>query len=343
MDMCAALPVIVHHECGDPSAHGYLLDCLRQTVRCNENTVLLGSTNWKPLLPEGVAFADAKALEDSRLAEFERVYVDLAPYYPNSLIFFRRLFLMETYLRRSGLHEAVLLDSDILLYQNLTDFPRFRECDFACCIDENQHFSKEDTQGLRWFANCGISYWTLDALDDFLTFLQDSYENHLDRLRVKYDYHVAHNIPGGVTEMSLIYLWVQDRSKMRFYNMSVPEDGKSFNNTVWFAVNYSDNEFLVDRRTRMKKFTIPKDGGLPIFYPVSGGTQQMYNIHFVGSAKRDMHDYQRYGHLRFGSRCRQLWQEWLLHGLRTFAHGDSPLSSTVHRLGKAAKKLLHLT
>ena len=69
----------------------------------------------------------------------------------------------------------------------------------------------------------------------------------------------------------------------------------------------------------------------------------MYNIHFVGSAQRDMHDYQRYGHLRFGSRCRQLWQEWLLHGLRTFAHGDSPLSSTVHRLGKAAKKLLHLT
>ena len=55
-----------------------------------------------------------------------------------------------------------------------------------------------------------------------------------------------------------------------------------------------------------------------------------------------MHDYQRYGHLRFGSRCRQLWQEWLLHGLRTFAHGDSPLSSTVHRLGKAAKGLLHL-
>lgn len=45
MDMCAALPVIVHHECGDSSAHGYLLDCLRQTVRCNENTVLLGSTN----------------------------------------------------------------------------------------------------------------------------------------------------------------------------------------------------------------------------------------------------------------------------------------------------------
>ena len=153
-----SLPIIVHHECTDTSGNEYLLDCLNQTVKYNPGVVLLGSTNWKPLLPEGVAFADAKALEDSRLAEFERIYVDLAPYYPNSLIFFRRLFLMETYLRRSGLHEAVLLDSDILLYQNLTDFPRFRECDFACCIDENQHFSKEDTQGLRWFANCGISY-----------------------------------------------------------------------------------------------------------------------------------------------------------------------------------------
>lgn len=64
MDMCATLPVIIHHECGDPSAHSYLLDCLRQAIRCNENTVLLGSTNWKSLLPEGVAFADARALKN---------------------------------------------------------------------------------------------------------------------------------------------------------------------------------------------------------------------------------------------------------------------------------------
>lgn len=335
-----SLPIVIHHECADPSAHGYLLDCLNQALKTNDRVVLLGSANWAPLLPKGVRFVDAGALESPRLKEFERVYVDLAPYYPNSLIFFRRLFLMEIYLRQEGLAEMVLLDSDILLYRNLTDFPGFRNIDFACCIDENQHFSKEDTQGLRWFANCGISYWTLSALDDFLAFLQDSYENHLDRLRVKYDYHVAHNIPGGVTEMSLLYLWVQDRPEMRFYNMSVPRDGKAFNNTVWFGINYRDDEFKVDKRTRMKKFTVPADGGLPVFYPVSGGTVQMYNIHFVGSAKRDMHDYQVYGRLRFSGRCRQLWQEWILHGLRVFAHGDSPLSSTVHKLGKAAKNLL---
>lgn len=335
-----SLPIVIHHECADPSAHGYLLDCLNQALKTNDNVVLLGSANWESLLPKGVRFVDAKALESHRLTEFERVYVDLAPYYPNSLIFFRRLFLMEGYLRQNSLTEMVLLDSDILLYQNLTDFQPFQNIDFGCCIDENQHFSKEDTLGLRWFANCGISYWTLSALDDFLAFLQDSYENHLDRLRVKYDYHVAHDIPGGVTEMSLLYLWVQDRPRMRFYNMSIPKNGRVFNNTVWFGVNYSDDEFIVDKRTRMKKFTIPKDGSLPVFYPVSGGTVQMYNIHFVGSAKRDMHDYQVYGHLRFGSRCRQLWQEWLLHGLRVFAHGDSPLSRSVHKLGKAAKKVL---
>lgn len=337
-----ALPIVIHHECADPSAHRYLLDCLNQTLKYNENVVLLGSANWEPLLPEGVTFVDAKGLENQRLRDFEKVYVDLAPYYPNSLIFFRRLFLMETYLRQTHQAQMVLLDSDILLYQNLTDFPGFQSCDFACCIDKDQHFSEEDTQGLRWFANCGISYWTLAALSDFLSFLQDSYEHHLDRLRVKYDYHVSHNIPGGVTEMSLLYLWVTDRPRMRFYNMSIPKDGKAFNNTVWFGVNYENDEFQVDKRTRMKKFTIPKDGGLPVFYPVSGGTLEMYNIHFVGSAKRDMHDYQVYGRLRFGSRVNQLWEEWLLHGLRSFAHGDSPLSKGVHSLGKAAKNVLRM-
>lgn len=337
-----ALPIVIHHECTDPSAHRYLLDCLNQTLKYNKNVVLLGSANWEPLLPKGVTFVDAKTLENQRLRDFEKVYVDLAPYYPNSLIFFRRLFLMETYLRQTQQTKMVLLDSDILLYQDLTDFPEFQNCDFACCIDKDQHFSQEDTQGLRWFANCGISYWTLAALDDFLSFLHDSYEHHLDRLQVKYDYHVSHGIPGGVTEMSLLYLWVTDRPQMRFYNMSIPKDGKAFNNTVWFGVNYENDEFQVDRRTRMKKFTIPKDGGLPVFYPVSGGTLEMYNIHFVGSAKRDMHDYQVCGHLRFGSRMNQLWEEWLLHGLRSFAHGASPLSKGVHSLGKAAKNVLHM-
>ena len=335
-------PIIVHHECADVTTSKYLLDCLNQAIKTNSDVTLLGSSNWEPLIPKGVHFADAKALESPRLAKFEQVYVDLAPYYSNSLIFFRRLFLMDVYMHQNRLNKAILMDSDILLYQDLTDFPKFQNCDFACCIDENQHFSKEDTQGLRWFANCGISFWTIDALDDFLDFLQDSYENHLDRLRVKYDYHVAHNIPGGVTEMSLLYLWVQDRPELRFYNMSIPEDGKSFNNTIWFGVNYRDNEFLVNKHTRMKKFTIPKDGSLPIFYPTSGGTQKMYNIHFVGSAKWYMHDYQVFGHLRFGSRCRQLWQEWILHGLQAFAHRDSPLSRSVYKLGKAVKKLLKL-
>ena len=336
------LPIIIHHECADVATSKYLLDCLNQAIKTNPDVVLLGSSNLEPLIPKGVHFAAAKVLESPRLTKFEQVYVDLAPYYPNSLIFFRRLFLMDSYLHLNGLHEAILMDSDILLYQDLTEFPQFHDCEFACCIDENQHFSKEDTQGLRWFANCGISYWTIDVLDDFLDFLQDSYENHLDRLRVKYNYHVVHNIPGGVTEMSLLYLWVQDRPKMHFYNMSIPKDGKSFNNTIWFGVNYRDHEFRVDKHTRMKKFTIPKNGGLPIFYPTSGGTQQMYNIHFVGSAKRDMHDYQVYGHLRFWSRCRQLWQEWILHSLRTFAHGDSLFSKCVYRLGKAVKNLFSM-
>lgn len=336
------LPVLIHHECAEPSAHTYLLDCLRQSVKYNQETVLFGSANWEDLLPQGVGFVDAKTLESPRLAAFERVYVDLAPYYPNSLIFFRRLFLMEVYLRQRGLTEMILLDSDILVYTDLSALSAFRDCDFACCIDKEQHFSPEDTQGLRWFANCGISYWTLDALDDFLNFLQDSYENHLDRLKVKYDYHVAHNIPGGVTEMSLLYLWVTDRPDMRFYNMSIPENGCAFNNTIWSDVNYSPGEYVVSPLTRLKKFTIPKDGGLPIFYLQAGGTVRFYNIHFVGSAKSDMHDYAAFGRLTLRSKCRQLWQEWLLHGLRVFAHGNNPISKCVHTLGKAAKKLLKM-
>lgn len=341
-DVLASLPVVIHHECADPSKHGYLLDCLRQTAKYNENTVLLGSANWESLLPQGVSFVDAASLVSPRLQAFERVYVDLAPYYPNSLIFFRRLFLMEVYLRRQGLQEMILLDSDILVYQNLSAIPEFQSCEFACCIDKDQHFSSEDTQGLRWFANCGISYWTLSALDDFLDFLQDSYENHPDRLKVKYDYHVAHNIPGGVTEMSLLYLWVMDRPQMRFYNMSVPRNGFAFNNTLWSDVNYAPKEYVVSPFTRLKKFTLPKDGGLPIFYLQSGGTVRFYNIHFVGSAKNYMHDYALYGSLTFPTRCRQIWQECILHGLRVFAHGDSPLSKGVHALGKGAKKLLKM-
>lgn len=334
------LPVVVHYESASLSGSGFLMDCLEQTAKYNGNVVLLGSAIYQGILPQGVTFVDAAALENDRLRNFQRVYVDLAPYYANSLIFFRRLFLMEVFMRRFGYRHMILLDSDILVYQNMAEVEEFEGQDFACCVDENQHFSPGDTQGLRWLANCGISYWTLPALDDFLSFLQDAYENHLDRLRVKYDYHVAHSIPGGVTEMSLLYLWIQDRPRMRFYNMAVPRDGRAFNSTMWGDVNYSPGECVVDGFTRMKKVTIPADGGLPVFYLKAGGTLRMRNLHFVGSAKNCMHDYRVYGRLTFKTRWKLFCREWLLHGLLVMAHGNNPFSRAFHRFGRAVKKLL---
>lgn len=339
------LPVVIHHECpaGTEERHSYLLDCLEQTVKYNANTVLIGSRNWEQQLPAGVTFVPAEELDSPRLQAFEAVYVDLAPYYGgHSLIFFRRLFLMETFMRKYGYRNMVLLDSDILVYQDLSRFERFLSCDFGCCIDEDQHFSPEDTQGLRWFANCGISYWTLEALDSFLGYCHDAYANHLDYLKTKLDYHITHNIPGGVTEMSLIYLWVRDTPGLRFYNMAIPENGCAFNNSVWDARNYSNGEYIVNSKIRMKKFTFEAPDAMPTFYLTDGGKVHCYNIHFVGSAKAYMHDFRLYGSLTWRSKVKILTQEWLLHGLREFAHGDSPASKAVHTFGKGVKTILRL-
>ena len=78
------------------------------------------------------------------------------------------------------------------------------------------------------------------------------------------------------------------------------------------------------------------------FYLTDGGKVHCYNIHFVGSAKAYMHDFRLYGSLTWRSRVKILTQEWLLHSLREFAHGDSPASKAVHTVGKGVKTILRL-
>lgn len=292
------IPIIVHHECSkiyNDYRDTYWIDCVEQAKKYNDKVVLIGNKQQKSKLSDGIEFVDCDSLITNRWYEFEKIFVDMASNYEKgfSAIFFKRFFLMYEYCLRNGYDEFICLDSDLLVYYDFSKYEPFYSCDVALCMDYDQHFAGvDDKEGMRWVANAGISYYKLSSMNDFLNYIVDIYTNHIDVLQKKYLFHEINNISGGVTEMTLLYLWIVNNSNIDFLNLAIEKSGYVFNTDIWKERNYYRKEYKIGKFSKVKKIKFIND--MPVFYTIDGKVVVGYNIHFGGGAKRMMRYCRKY-------------------------------------------------
>ena len=133
--MSDIIPVIVHHETGEKPQTGgkknqeYLRYCIAQAKKYNEKVVLLGDQYNKDWCDD---WHDANDFITDKWKEFHSVFKNLSPY-PQAWAegIFRRFFLILEYLDRYGYDNCVIMDSDILLYTNVSTYEPFRHCKMA--------------------------------------------------------------------------------------------------------------------------------------------------------------------------------------------------------------------
>lgn len=293
------IPVLIHHETGEKKQKGgeknqkYLYYTIKQAEKEGNQVVLFGDeynrdwcSNWY----------DASTLESERWKEFEQVFENMSTY-PTSWAkgIFKRFFIIEEYLKDKDIDKFILLDSDVLVYLNFSEM--FRDCDLdlAYCEPYNQDFNVKDGKNMRMVANVGVSYWTKNALSQFIDFCIQSYRNKNDLLEKKWHIHQREGYAGGVNEMTLVYLWVHTSKNLKYKNLCVEQDGRAFMHNYLTEVNYFDKEFIANSYLGYKKVKI--QNGMPIGIRKKDGSQVIfYNIHFVGDSKRlekDFYEKQR--------------------------------------------------
>ena len=260
-------PVFIFHL-GNPE---YLEQVICQAQKNNE-VHLLGDLSNKDICP---IWDEAEKYIPADYYEFEKVFEQMSDY---SLDFdlncFKRFFIMREYMKKNNLSQMVFLDSDVLLYINMSEYYDKYKCNTALSIPERQ-------SDFRWTAQAHCSFWTLEYLSDFIDFTMETYSGDKEKLREKYGHHVKNSIKGGVCDMTLLYLW--SLTKDGIYNTCKITDDAVFDHCLGSAGNYYDNEYKYIKSLQSKKIVFKQDQ--PYLLTKSGKQIKANALHCQGAAK----------------------------------------------------------
>jgi len=197
------IPVIVHHE----GYSSYLKPCINSAEKYNEKVILLGNEENKSITKNWENVADFDSEDWSR---FEKVFCNMSTYPDKWAVqIYRRFFIIKKLMEVKGHTECILLDSDVVTFENYSNLDLWADCDASLFIKNIE----EQEQDYIWAASANTSYLSYAMLCEFIEYLIDTYKNNIGPLEEKWKYHLENNVPGGVCEMTLLYLWYKTTDK----------------------------------------------------------------------------------------------------------------------------------
>jgi hypothetical protein len=239
--------------------------CREAAARATEQLVVLSDTDAGPAYER-----------------FCQVYLHLSSNTPAfEKICFRRYFLLAGYLAaHPDCHAFVLIDSDVLLFRGIG-------AHIARLVGKAD-FSGSSIVPRDGWNPCQISphvsYWTAAGLRDFVASVIEMYSTPagLRQLRDIAERFAARGVRGGVSDMTLLFLWAQATGNAAPINRVF--DGQVIDHNVNGGTNHLVREFRV--RGGAKRLALI--GGQPFLETPAGDAVRVLALHFQGSAKRAM-------------------------------------------------------
>lgn len=226
---------------------------------------------------------------------FERQYIHLSSA-PREfeLLCFKRYFYLHAIAKERDLSHFWMIDSDAIVLQNLQAVARkFLLPNGYLAALSTPHQSETNQTNYWWASSAHTSFWTMEGLNEFIDFLKTLYIGKTRKqLDQKYQWHLEQKIPGGICDMTALFLWQQEQKKIYNFVHAHQEGLPFFDNNLNEDGNCFPHEFSMTRNVQLKKvlfknnlyWTYPKNDGQPI--PVAA-------LHFQGRAKSFMATFQK--------------------------------------------------
>jgi hypothetical protein len=267
------IPVVISHFNQQPN---YLKFALKSAANFNKNVVLLGDNSNKGFWEN---HWNVTSIESEKYQAFQKYYVQMS-YYPKTYedSFWKRMFMLEEWMKKNDAKQAFLLDSDVMTFSNYS-------IELAPILFDNYIASLmtcENQDNFRWASSCHFSYWTLEGITDFTTFSIEAYSNQEIRkqLEAKWQWHNDNNQAGGVSEMTLLYLWSKDNPRVA--NSSKVANDMTIDHSINTSTNYLEDEYQM--QLGIKKIIFKN--GIPYgFNKVLNKEIRFLCIHCQGTAK----------------------------------------------------------
>jgi len=267
----ASVPIVFIHQ--QNSEH--LAYSLAQAKASNPNSsvILLGDdSNTEHPCAEHHQFRDYF----TGAAQFERVYKHYSTHgWAFELMCFQRWFILRDFLNAHHLDKCVYLDSDVLLYADVTeDMAKFRLFDFTVCWN---------TIGCVMFVNHA------QGLEGLCQFIMDIYTKkdlyHYDRMVAQFAVRQKHHLKGGATDMTALELY-EELNFGRVGEASYIIDGSTYDPNI----NMPQPGFEMENN--IKRVIWHDDQPYGIYAP-TGEEVRFNSLHFNGVAKSLMREYCR--------------------------------------------------
>lgn len=231
------IPVVFIHQ----GNQEYLSIALEQAAIRN-GVVLLGDndTLWRNFDHMADLLAVAK--------DFDQAYVHMSTNpEPFERFCFHRWFALAEWMRRMRAERAFYCDSDVMLYCDVTEWAEsVGNPDVSLQIPKHQ-------PEYRWAASGHVSLWTLDALSAFCNYIVAIYQESSELLEAKWHWHQTESKPGGICDMTLLYLWASDTYRLGLFhpttkivNNAKVINGATFDHNINVAENYELDEYEME-------------------------------------------------------------------------------------------------
>ncbi|QWE06923.1 hypothetical protein [Polynucleobacter sp. JS-JIR-5-A7] len=285
-------------------------------------------------------FHDSKKIISKEYLAFEKAYVHMSS---NSqefeLLCFKRFFYLLQVVKSQKIKSFWMIDSDVMLLTNLSTFGQD-------VLIKNKYWAALSTpvQGdMDWASSPHVSFWTLEALSSFVTFLAGMYASlMIERLQTKYAYHMTTKIPGGICDMTALFLWQQENKGKIFNTARAHLDGyQLFDHNINMGGNYFPNEFIKNQLLDIKQISYANKTYFA--KPVkSTALMPLSCLHFQGSSKKFIALFVKFKNVNLTSSCAYKilrWNDKKQFISNFFYWFDSIFTNLKNRINRSKKSL----
>jgi hypothetical protein len=201
---------------------------------------------------------------------------------------FQRWGLLKRFMERESLSKVFYCDSDVMLYVNVSAELMDTELSYSVPVEQPP---------FRWSASAHVSVFSYENLCELWKFMMVVYTEHSEafkQLKEKYKHHLSSGAPGGVCDMTLLYLFSETKEITPLCQVL---DGITFDHNINSSENSIKNEYemreVAGPYGPMLIKNIKLVNKTPCCFNLDlGQTVKFNSLHFQGGAKTFMHQFQ---------------------------------------------------
>lgn len=282
--MISEIPVIFIHYGNSPYFH----TTVQQAAAWGNQVIVLGDGTNTGVLAEHYMYADYSM----GVPELESHYIHRHNREKKSEFFsIARWFMLYRFCKKFDIPCVYYVDSDEMLYRNVNEL--------YSLLLQDKYWAAIDVPANRNVLRqvvIGHGMWTLGALENFVSFIQDVYERQrfADKIKYKWDWHQRTGTGGGICDMTLLSLWYNQHAEKTGINTVVLTDNSTCDHAISTAENHQRNEYQAEqvRSWHIKK--VSWNNNRPYCFNLKKKTPVQFNtLHFQGGRKILIDKYRR--------------------------------------------------